>query len=61
MEMGTAPQYPTRTPPSRNSLRFDWLTLFFSNSNSFFLIPVVHFPWSEKGREARAKTERETV
>lgn len=26
------------------------------NSNSFFLIPVFHFPWSEKGREAR-KTE----
>lgn len=22
-------------------------------SNSFFLIPVFHFPWSEKGREAR--------
>ncbi|KAJ9150206.1 GPR/FUN34 family protein [Pleurostoma richardsiae] len=32
-------------------------------SNSFFLIPVFHFPWSEKGREARAaaKTERETA
>ncbi|KAI1421516.1 gpr fun34 family protein [Xylaria sp. FL1777] len=30
-------------------------------SNSFFIIPVFHFPWSEKGREARAKTERETV
>lgn len=26
------------------------------SSNSFFLIPVFHFPWSEKGREAR-KTE----
>ena len=27
------------------------------NSNSFFLIPVFHFPWSEKGRENRlAKT-----
>ncbi|KAH6847048.1 GPR1/FUN34/yaaH family-domain-containing protein [Chaetomium sp. MPI-CAGE-AT-0009] len=27
------------------------------SSNSFFLIPVFHFPWSEKGREARlAKT-----
>ncbi|KAJ4422259.1 Meiotically up-regulated protein 86 protein [Gnomoniopsis sp. IMI 355080] len=23
------------------------------NSNSLFLIPVFHFPWSEKGREAR--------
>ncbi|GAP85463.2 putative gpr fun34 family protein [Rosellinia necatrix] len=30
-------------------------------SNSFFLIPVFHFPWSEKGREARVKTERETA
>jgi len=26
------------------------------SSNSFFLIPVFHFPWSEKGRESR-KTE----
>ncbi|KAH8816415.1 GPR1/FUN34/yaaH family-domain-containing protein [Xylogone sp. PMI_703] len=33
------------------------------DSNSFFVIPVAHFPWSVKGREARAraKTERETV
>jgi hypothetical protein len=23
------------------------------NSNSFFVIPVAHFPWSEKGREIR--------
>ncbi|PGH11843.1 hypothetical protein AJ79_04640 [Helicocarpus griseus UAMH5409] len=30
-------------------------------SNSFFIIPVAHFPWSAKGREARKKTERETV
>ena len=30
-------------------------------SNSFFLIPVFHFPWSEKGRETRGKTARETV
>ncbi|KAI1823199.1 GPR1/FUN34/yaaH family-domain-containing protein [Xylaria intraflava] len=30
-------------------------------SNSFFLIPVFHFPWSEKAREGRTKTERETV
>ncbi|KAL1966649.1 hypothetical protein VTN77DRAFT_4060 [Rasamsonia byssochlamydoides] len=28
-------------------------------SNSFFIIPVAHFPWSEKGRERRVKTERE--
>jgi hypothetical protein len=33
------------------------------NSNSFFVIPVAHFPWSDKGREMRgvSKTERETV
>lgn len=31
------------------------------STNSFFLIPVAHFPWSDKGRELRAKTERETV
>ncbi|KAK4452153.1 GPR1/FUN34/yaaH family-domain-containing protein [Podospora aff. communis PSN243] len=33
------------------------------SSNSFFLIPVFHFPWSEKGREDRiaAKTERENA
>ncbi|KAL1979244.1 hypothetical protein VTN96DRAFT_6407 [Rasamsonia emersonii] len=30
-------------------------------SNSFFIIPVAHFPWSEKGRERRTKTERETA
>lgn len=27
------------------------------DSNSFFTIPVWHFPWSEKGRQAKAKTE----
>jgi len=37
------------------------------DSNSFFIIPVIHFPWSVKGRELREaskterKTERETV
>jgi len=33
------------------------------DSNSFFVMPVIHFPWSVKGRERRAasKTERETV
>ena len=30
-------------------------------SNSFFIIPVAHFPWSEKAREERVKSERETV
>lgn len=31
------------------------------SSNSFFIVPVAHFPWSDKGRESRTKTERETV
>jgi len=31
------------------------------SSNSFFIIPVLHFPWSEKGRQLRQKTDRETV
>ncbi|RDW82558.1 hypothetical protein BP6252_03670 [Coleophoma cylindrospora] len=32
------------------------------SSNSFFVIPVAHFPWSDKGREKRGiKSERETV
>jgi succinate-acetate transporter protein len=31
------------------------------SSNSFFIIPVAHFPWSEKGRERRSKVARETV
>ncbi|KAI1375463.1 GPR1/FUN34/yaaH family-domain-containing protein [Hypoxylon crocopeplum] len=31
------------------------------SSNSFFVVPVFHFPWSEKGRQTRGKTTRETV
>ncbi|KUI55800.1 Acetate permease A [Cytospora mali] len=32
------------------------------SSNSFFLVPVFHFPWSEKGRETRlAKAQSHTV
>lgn len=32
------------------------------SSNSLFLIPVFHFPWSEKGRETRmSKSDRDTV
>lgn len=27
------------------------------SSNSFFLIPVAHFPWSDKGREKRTKVD----
>ncbi|KAF9250832.1 hypothetical protein DTO013E5_7276 [Penicillium roqueforti] len=29
------------------------------NSNSFFIIPVAHFPWSPTGRVRRGKTDRE--
>lgn len=28
-------------------------------SNSFFLIPVAHFPWSSTGRERRGKVSKE--
>ncbi|KAL8364830.1 hypothetical protein RB595_003892 [Gaeumannomyces hyphopodioides] len=47
-----------------------WYNAFASitdHSNSLFLIPVFHFPWSEKGRSARAahaaahKTDRENA
>ncbi|KAF2110366.1 GPR1/FUN34/yaaH family-domain-containing protein [Lophiotrema nucula] len=31
------------------------------NSNSFFVIPVAHFPWSEKGRERRNKVDNSTA
>ncbi|ESZ89974.1 GPR/FUN34 family protein [Sclerotinia borealis F-4128] len=31
------------------------------DSNSFFVIPVAHFPWSVKGRERRSKTDHETL
>ncbi|TKA23256.1 Acetate permease A [Salinomyces thailandicus] len=30
-------------------------------SNSFFLIPVAHFPWSEKGREQRNKVNNDAA
>jgi len=45
------PRYLSFPPPANSPPR----------SNSFFVIPVAHFPWSAKMREARAKTERETV
>ncbi|KAB8336683.1 hypothetical protein FH972_020994 [Carpinus fangiana] len=34
---------------------YNALAGILDRSNSFFLIPVLHFPWSEKGREARGK------
>lgn len=27
------------------------------SSNSFFVVPVAHFPWSDKGREKRGKVD----
>ncbi|KAF1842242.1 glyoxylate pathway regulator [Cucurbitaria berberidis CBS 394.84] len=31
------------------------------SSNSFFIIPVAHFPWSDKGREHRDKVDNSTA
>jgi len=31
------------------------------SSNSFFVVPVAHFPWSDKGRERRGKVDNETA
>lgn len=31
------------------------------SSNSFFVAPIGHFPWSEKAREKRMKSDRDTV
>jgi len=45
---------------SHHFQRFTSNSSFYSNS--FFVIPVAHFPWSVKGRERRAqKTDRENV
>lgn len=42
---------------------YNALAGIMDSSNSFFVIPVAHFPWSAKGIERRStkKTERETV
>lgn len=31
------------------------------SSNSFFVVPVVHFPWSDKGRERRGKVNNDSA
>jgi succinate-acetate transporter protein len=31
------------------------------SSNSFFVIPVAHFPWSDKGRESRGKVDNDAA
>lgn len=37
--------------------RYNALAGIADPSNSFFLIPVAHFPWSDKGREKRGKVD----
>lgn len=60
-----------RTPVIRAGGLFGLVTAFLAwynafagiadSSNSFFVAPVAHFPWSEKGRESRIKTDRNMV
>lgn len=38
---------------------YNMLAGILEPSNSFFAIPVVHFPWSEKGRAERRKSVSE--
>jgi hypothetical protein len=38
-----------------NFCRYNALAGIADTGNSFFIIPVVHFPWSEKGKMARKK------
>jgi hypothetical protein len=37
--------------------RYNALAGIADPSNSFFLIPVAHFPWSDKGRERRQQVD----
>jgi len=37
------------------------IELATNNLRSFFVIPVAHFPWSEKGREKRAKVNNDAA
>lgn len=46
------------TPLPLYSIIFGLLTLMI---HSFFVIPVAHFPWSEKGRERRAKVNNDAA
>ena len=40
---------------------YNALAGILDDSNSFFVIPVAHFPWSVTGQNKRAKEERGTV
>ncbi|KAI9656396.1 MAG: hypothetical protein M1831_004648 [Alyxoria varia] len=37
---------------------YNALAGILDRNNSFFLVPVAHFPWSEKGRERRGKATK---
>ena len=37
--------------------RYNALAGIADTSNSFFVVPVAHFPWSDKGREKREKVD----
>jgi hypothetical protein len=39
--------------------RYNALAGIADSSNSFFLIPVAHFPWSDKGRAKRGKVDND--
>jgi len=41
--------------------RYNALAGIADPSNSFFIIPVAHFPWSEKGREMRQKVNNDAA
>lgn len=47
------------TNPLTSALRYNALAGIADPSNSFFLIPVAHFPWSDKGRERRGKVDND--
>jgi len=38
---------------------YNMLAGLLDPANSFFLVPVIHFPWSEKGRERKKKDKEE--
>lgn len=40
---------------------YNALAGILDRGNSFFLIPVAHFPWSDKGREMRGKVDNSAV
>lgn len=40
---------------------YNALAGILDSSNSFFIIPVAHFPWSPTGRSRRNKTDREVA